>query len=119
MAVSALCVASKNWPPVLALYRPPVATEINFRIFPSQSCQGSQRSLSSYSQNPCFPSVPAECPYHVVEIQVREQDETEYLLGTPANRERMERILTESAEGKHIAFETLYLVRLPRPALPG
>ena len=52
-------------------------------------------------------SIKTAYPDQVVEIQVREQDETEYLLGTPANRERMERILTESAEGKHVAFETL------------
>jgi PHD/YefM family antitoxin component YafN of YafNO toxin-antitoxin module len=42
-----------------------------------------------------------------VEIQVRQQDETEYLLSTPANRERMERILKESEEGKLINFESL------------
>ena len=46
-------------------------------------------------------------PDRVVEIQVREQDETEYLLSTPANRERMERILKETEEGKLITFETL------------
>ena len=52
-------------------------------------------------------SVRTAYPDRVVEIQVREQDETEYLLGTPANRERMEKILKESAEGKHVALETL------------
>ena len=52
-------------------------------------------------------SIRATFPDQVVEIQVREQDETEYLLGTPANRERMEKILRESREGKHITFETL------------
>ena len=52
-------------------------------------------------------SIKTAYPGQVVEIQVREQDETEHLLGTPANRERMEKILTESAEGKYITFETL------------
>ena len=52
-------------------------------------------------------SIRTTYPDQVVEIQVREQDETEYLLSTPANRERMERILKESGEGKHITFETL------------
>jgi len=52
-------------------------------------------------------SVRTAYPDMVVGIQVREQNETEYMLGTPANRERMEKILKESAEGKHIAFETL------------
>jgi hypothetical protein len=51
-------------------------------------------------------------PVRVVEIEVREQsdwksDETEYLLSSPANRERMERILKEDKEGKLITFETL------------
>ena len=46
-------------------------------------------------------------PNQVVEIEVREQDATEYLLSNPANRERMERILKEDKEGKLITFETL------------
>ena len=46
-------------------------------------------------------------PDQDIEILVREQDETEYLLSTPSNRKRMERILKESAEGKCITFETL------------
>jgi len=52
-------------------------------------------------------SIKTAYPNRIVEIQVREQDETEYLLGTPANRQRMEKIIEESAEAKHIAFETL------------
>ena len=49
-------------------------------------------------------SIRTTYPNKVVEIQVREQDETEYLLSSPANRERMERILKEE---KLITFETL------------
>ena len=52
-------------------------------------------------------SIRTTYPDQVVEIQVREQDETEYLLNTTANRERMGRILKETEEGKIIAFETL------------
>ena len=52
-------------------------------------------------------SIKTTYPDQVVEIQVREQDETEYLLNTPANRERMERILKETNEGKLIKFKTL------------
>ena len=52
-------------------------------------------------------SIRTTYPDKVVEIQVREQDETEYLLSTPANRERMERSLKETEEGKIITFETL------------
>jgi hypothetical protein len=52
-------------------------------------------------------SVRTTYPDQVVEIQVRQQDETEYLLSTLANRERMERILKEAEEGKIITFESL------------
>ena len=52
-------------------------------------------------------SIKTTYPNQVVEIQVREQDETEYLLGTSANRERMEKIIKETEEGKLITFETL------------
>ena len=52
-------------------------------------------------------SIRTTYPDQVVEIQVREQSETEYLLSTPANSERMERILKETKEGKIIQFETL------------
>ena len=46
-------------------------------------------------------------PDQVVEIQIREEDETEYLLATPANRERMKKVLREEEEGKLVTFETL------------
>ena len=61
-------------------------------------------------------SIKATYPDQDVEIQVRgqsdiESDETEYLLSSPANRERMERILKEDKEGKLITFETLEQAR--------
>ena len=46
-------------------------------------------------------------PDRVVEIQVREQDVTEFLLSTPANREHMEKVSKEIEEGKLVTFETL------------
>jgi hypothetical protein len=56
-------------------------------------------------------SVRTAYPDQVVEIQIREQDETEYLLGTPANRERMAKALAkalyEDEEGNLVTFETL------------
>jgi len=52
-------------------------------------------------------SIRTTYPDRVVEIQVREQDETEYLLSTPANREHMEKILKETNEGKFVTFDTL------------
>jgi len=58
-------------------------------------------------ENNFIDSIRTTYPDQVVEIQVREQDETEYLLGIPANRERMERALKEAEEGKLITFETI------------
>ncbi|MDR0513160.1 MAG: hypothetical protein LBG93_08700 [Treponema sp.] len=58
-------------------------------------------------ENTFIDSIKTTYPDQIVEIQVREQDTTEYLLSTPANRERMGKILKESAEGKHVTFETL------------
>jgi len=52
-------------------------------------------------------SVRTAYPDQVVEIQIREEDETEYLLATPANRERMKKVLREEEEGKLVTFETL------------
>jgi len=58
-------------------------------------------------ENTFIDSIKTSYPDRIVEIQVREQDETEYLLSTPANRERMDKILNETNEGKLITFETL------------
>jgi len=54
--------------------------------------------------NILFDSIRTTYPNQVVEIQVREQDETEYLLSTPANREHLEKAIKEE---KLITFETL------------
>ena len=52
-------------------------------------------------------SIRSTYPDKVVEIQVREQDETEFLLSTPANRAHMEKVLKETEEGKLVTFSTL------------
>jgi hypothetical protein len=46
-------------------------------------------------------------PDQKIVITVREQDATEYLLSTSANRERMERVLKETEKEELISFETL------------
>ena len=52
-------------------------------------------------------SIRTTYPDQVVEIQVREQDETEYLLSTPANREHLEKAIKNIEQGKITSFETL------------
>jgi len=52
-------------------------------------------------------SVRTTYPNQMVEIQVKEQDATEYLLSTPANRERMAMALKNIEDGNVISFETL------------
>ena len=46
-------------------------------------------------------------PDQNVEIFVREQGETEYLLSSPANREHLEKSIREVEQGKVITFATL------------
>ena len=46
-------------------------------------------------------------PDQNIEITVREQDETEYLCSSPANRERLETAIENVKQGKYITFETL------------
>jgi antitoxin YefM len=46
-------------------------------------------------------------PDQNIEITVREQDETEYLCSSPANRERLETAIENVKQGKIITFETL------------
>jgi len=58
-------------------------------------------------ENTLLDSIRTTYPDQVVEIQVREQDETEYLLSTPANREHLERAIKEEQEGKLVSFDTL------------
>jgi PHD/YefM family antitoxin component YafN of YafNO toxin-antitoxin module len=42
-----------------------------------------------------------------METIAREQDETEYLLSSPANREHLEKSIREVEQGKVISFENL------------
>ena len=47
-------------------------------------------------------------PDQNIEITIREQDETEYLLASPVNRERLEAAVKNIEQGKNIiSFETL------------
>jgi antitoxin YefM len=46
-------------------------------------------------------------PDQNIEITVREQDETEYLCSSPANRERLETAIENVKQGKIISFDTL------------
>ena len=58
-------------------------------------------------ENTFIDSVRTTYPNQVVEIQVKEQDTTEYLLRTPANREHMEKALKNIEEGNVISFKTV------------
>jgi len=58
-------------------------------------------------ENTFLDSVKTTYPNQVVEIQVKEQNATEYLLSTPANREHMEKAIKNIEQGKIISFETL------------
>jgi len=58
-------------------------------------------------QSTFIDSVRTAYPDQVVEIQIRQEDETEYLLATPAKRVRMVQVLREDEQGKLVTFETL------------
>jgi hypothetical protein len=52
-------------------------------------------------------SIVTTYPNQVVEIEVREQDATEYLMSSPANREHLLNAIKEAEEGKLISFATV------------
>ena len=52
-------------------------------------------------------SIKTAYPDQNVEIMIREQDETEYLMSSPANRERLNRSMQEIEEGNIITFKTV------------
>jgi hypothetical protein len=57
--------------------------------------------------NSFITSVRDAYPDQNIEITVREQDETEYLCASPANRERLEAAIENVKQGNMITFETL------------
>ena len=52
-------------------------------------------------------SIKTAYPDQNVEIMVREQDETEYLMSSPANREHLNKSMQEVEEGHIITFKTV------------
>jgi hypothetical protein len=52
-------------------------------------------------------SVRSAYPNQRIEIMVRTQDETEYLLSSHANKEHLEAAIKNAAQGKIISFETI------------
>ena len=64
--------------------------------------------LNTNELESAFESIKATYPNQVVKIQVREQDTTEYLLRSHANRKRLMEAIKNVEEGKNlISFETL------------
>ena len=63
---------------------------------------------TSELENSFITSLKGAYPDQNIEITVREQDETEYLCSSPANRERLETAIEDVKQGKNIrCFETL------------
>jgi len=58
-------------------------------------------------ENSFINSIKDAYPDRNIEITVREQDETEYLCGSPANLERLETAIENVKQGKIISFATL------------
>ena len=58
-------------------------------------------------ENSFITSLKEAYPDQNITITVREQDETEYLLSSPANREHLEKSIREIEQGKIITFATL------------
>ena len=64
--------------------------------------------LNTNELESAFESIKATYPNQVVKIQVREQDTTEDLLSSPANRKHLMESIKNIEEGKNlISFETL------------
>jgi antitoxin YefM len=64
-------------------------------------------------------SVRSAYPNQRIEIIVRAQDETEYLLSSPANKEHLETAIKNAAQGKIISFETIEQAALCAMKLAG
>ena len=52
-------------------------------------------------------SIKTVYPDQNIEIKIRLKDETEYLMSSPANRERLNKSIKEIEEGKIISFENV------------
>ena len=64
--------------------------------------------LNTRELESAFESIKATYPNQVVKIQVREQDTTEYLLSSSANRKHLLESIKNIEEGKNLtSFETL------------
>ena len=64
--------------------------------------------LNTRELESAFESIKATYPNQVVEIEIREQDTTEYLLSSSANRKHLLESIKNIEEGKNLAsFETL------------
>ena len=58
-------------------------------------------------ENSFITSLKNAYPDRDIEITVREQEETEYLCSSPANREHLEAAIESVKQGKIISFDTL------------
>jgi hypothetical protein len=97
---------------------PAVTAALRVLVFCSFSCYIFLMSVTQTVEIPVNHrltiDVPPEIPAGRAEItftpkaQVREQDETEYLCSSPANRERLEKAIDNIKQGKNIiSFDTL------------
>ena len=67
--------------------------------------------LNTNELESAFDSIKATYPNQVVRIQVKEQDTTEYLLRSPANRKRLIEAIKNVEEGKIITFDSVEQAR--------
>ena len=67
---------------------------------------------TSELENAFIDTIRTTYPNQVVEIEVREQDATEYLFSTPANRKRLMEAINNIEEGKNlISFDSVEQAR--------